>query len=38
MGLEVEIIKKDNEMKAVRTKKLKHAMKIYKEGRIFVES
>ena len=39
MSLEVEIIKKDKEMKGVRTKKLKHAMKkIHKERRIFIDS
>ena len=36
VGLEVEKIKK--EMKEVRSKKIKHAMKIHKEGRLFGES
>ena len=38
MSLEVGIIKKDKEMKGVRTKILKHAMKIHKERRIFIDS
>ena len=37
-SLEVEIMKKEKEMKEVRSKKIKHAMKIHKGGRLFGES
>ena len=36
--LQVEIRKKESEMKGVRNKKLKHAMKIHREGRVFTET